>query len=219
VYKLEKLKVAQPLYQQVYERIKESILTGEYEPNEKIVVSKLEKRYEISRTPLREALRQLEIEGLLVQGYSGLHVVELNTKDFTDLYECRLLLEKEVMKLIVDTITEEELHEIGSLLDKSDQLFEKREYLQLLELNTKFHDQLLESSPNKRMVDLLKQVRAFLLIYRARILRNDQYNIEINQEHRGIYEALVKRDADLVVKRIEAHIKNDQVRGVEAIKE
>src|SRR5699024_757602 len=191
--KLEKLKVAQPLYQQVYERIKESILTGEYEPNEKIVVSKLEIKYKISRTPLREALRQLEIEGLLVQGYTGLHVVELNTQDFTALYQCRLLLEKEVMKLIIDTITDEELRKISNLLDESDQLLEQGEYLKLLELNTKFHDQLLESSPNKRLVDLLKQVRSFLLIYRARILRNDQYNIEINQEHRGIYEALIKR--------------------------
>jgi len=216
---LEKLKVAQPLYQQVYERIKESILTGEYEPNEKIVVSKLEKKYKISRTPLREALRQLEIEGLLVQGYSGLHVVELNTQDFTELYQSRLLLEKEVMRSITDTITEEELQEIGNLLDESDRLLERSEYLKLLELNTKFHDQLLESSPNKRMADLLKQVRSFLLIYRARILRNDQYNIEINQEHRRIYETLVKRDANLVVNRIETHIKNDQERGVEAIKE
>jgi DNA-binding GntR family transcriptional regulator len=219
VANLEKLKVAQPLYQQVYERIKESILTGEYEPNEKIVVSKLEKKYKISRTPLREALRQLEIEGLLVQGYSGLHVVELNTQDFTELYQSRLLLEKEVMRSITDTITEEELQEIGNLLDESDRLLERSEYLKLLELNTKFHDQLLESSPNKRMADLLKQVRSFLLIYRARILRNDQYNIEINQEHRRIYETLVKRDANLVVNRIETHIKNDQERGVEAIKE
>lgn len=214
---MERLTVAQPLYQQVYQRIKESILRGEYEPNEKIVVSKLEKKYQISRTPLREALRQLEIEGLLIQSNSGVHVVELNTQDFKDLYHCRLILEKEVMKLIVDTITDEELHEIGSLLDKSDQLLEEREYLQLLELNTKFHDKLLESSPNKRMVDLLKQARSFLLIYRACILRNDQYNFEINQEHRNIYDALVKRDHDLVVTMIEIHINNDQVRGVEAI--
>lgn len=214
---MEGFTIAQPLYQQVYERIKDSILRGEYEPNEKIVVSKLEKKYKISRTPLREALRQLEIEGLLVQGDSGLHVIQLNTHDFTNLYECRLLLEKEVMRLIVDTISEEQLREIEQLLDQSDQLLEEEKYLGLLELNTKFHDKLLEASPNKRMVDLLKQVRSFLLIYRACILRNDQYNLEINQEHRAIYDALVKRDHGLVVRMIETHLKNDKVRGVEAI--
>lgn len=208
------LLISQPLYQQIYENIKQSILTGKLKPGEKVVVTKLAEEFSISRTPLREALRQLEIEGLLVNEEGGLHVIKLDAQDFKELYQCRLMLEKEIMKMIVETISDKQLDEIRKLLEQADKALEEQDYLRLLEFNTKFHEKLLESSPNKRAVDLVQHVRNFLLVYRAKMLRNDQFNTRINKEHKEIFEALTERDKDKVVKTIEAHLKNDEQRGL-----
>ena len=209
------LYISQPLYQQVHENIKKSILSGKLEPGEKIIVTKLAEEFNISRTPLREALRQLEIEGLLVNEESGLHVISLNSQDFKELYQCRIVLEKEIMKMVVETISEKQLEEVKDLLELADRALEDQDYMQLLELNTKFHEKLLESSPNKRAVELVQRVRNFLLIYRAKMLRNDQFNHGINKEHKEIFEALIERNEEKVVQLVEMHLKNDEQRGSE----
>lgn len=209
------LMISQPLYQQVYENIKKSILSGKLEAGEKIIVTKLAEEFSISRTPLREALRQLENEGLLINKESGLHVIELDVQDFKELYQCRIILEKEVMRMIVHKISETQLDEVKVLLEKADEALETQDYLRLLELNTLFHEKLLESSPNKRAVELIQRTREFLLVYRAKMVRNDRSNTGINKEHRQIFEALLERSEEKVLQIVEMHLRNDEKRGLE----
>lgn len=216
---VQSLKFSQPLYQQIYDIIKSSILAGELKPGEKVNVSQLAEKYNISRTPLREALRQLQIEGLLVQDHLGLSVVKLEETDFKDLYECRLMLEPKIMGLILKTVADKELEEIEKLLLYAEEAFKSEDHLQLLELNAQFHDRLLEASPNKRAVHLLQQVRSFLLLYRANILKNNEHNREILKEHRQILDALIARDEIAVYQTVENHLLNDLERGTNMIRE
>ncbi|MDF2035843.1 GntR family transcriptional regulator [Cytobacillus oceanisediminis] len=216
---VQSLKLSQPLYQQIYDIIKSSILAGELKPGEKVNVSQLAEKYNISRTPLREALRQLQIEGLLVQDHLSLNVVKLEETDFKDLYECRLMLEPQIMGLILKTVADRELEEIEKVLRHAEEAFKAGDHLQLLELNAQFHDRLLEASPNKRAVHLLQQVRSFLLLYRANILKNSEHNREILKEHRQILNALKARDGIVVAKTVENHLRNDLERGTNMIRE
>ncbi|WP_282171212.1 GntR family transcriptional regulator [Cytobacillus firmus] len=216
---VQSLQFSQPLYQQIYDIIKSSILAGELKPGEKVNVSQLAEKYNISRTPLREALRQLQIEGLLVQDHLGLSVVKLEETDFKDLYECRLMLEPKIMGLILKTVADEELEEIKKVLLNAENAFQEENHLQLLELNAQFHDRLLEASPNKRALHLLQQVRSFLLLYRANILKNNEHNREILKEHRQILNALIARDEAAVIQNVENHLRNDLERGTNMIRE
>ncbi|MCM3089894.1 MULTISPECIES: GntR family transcriptional regulator [unclassified Cytobacillus] len=216
---VQSLQFSQPLYQQIYDIIKRSILAGELKPGEKVNVSQLAEKYNISRTPLREALRQLQIEGLLVQDHLGLSVVKLEESDFNDLYECRLMLEPTITRLILKTITDKELEEIKIILLDAERAFEEGNHLQLLELNAQFHDRLLEASPNKRALHLLQQVRSFLLLYRANILKNNEHNREILKEHRQILNALIARDEESVIQNVKVHLRNDLERGTNMIRE
>ncbi|MBG9450938.1 hypothetical protein ABE67_16860 [Cytobacillus firmus] len=216
---VQSLQFSQPLYQQIYDIIKSSILAGELKPGEKVNVSQLAEKYNISRTPLREALRQLQIEGLLVQDHLGLSVVKLEETDFKDLYECRLMLEPKIMGLILKTVANEELEEIEKVLLNAESAFKEGNLLQLLELNAQFHDRLLEASPNKRALHLLQQVRSFLLLYRANILKNNEHNREILKEHRQILNALKARDEAAVIQNVENHLRNDLERGTNMIRE
>lgn len=216
---VQSLQFSQPLYQQIYDIIKRSILAGELKPGEKVNVSQLAEKYNISRTPLREALRQPQIEGLLVQDHLGLSVVKLEESDFNDLYECRLMLEPTITRLILKTITDKELEEIKIILLDAERAFEEGNHLQLLELNAQFHDRLLEASPNKRALHLLQQVRSFLLLYRANILKNNEHNREILKEHRQILNALIARDEESVIQNVKVHLRNDLERGTNMIRE
>lgn len=211
------LKFTQPLYQQIYDIIKKSILSGQLKPGEKVNVSHLAEKYNISRTPLREALRQLQIEGLLVHDQLGLSIVKLDETDFKDLYETRIMLEPQIMGLVLKAITEERLNCIEEILERAEDAFLEGNHLLLLEWNAKFHDRLLDASPNRRAVHLLKQVRSFLLLYRANILKNNEHNREILKEHRQIFHALKARDEIAVYQSAENHLRNDLERGMNMI--
>ncbi|WP_163970253.1 GntR family transcriptional regulator [Oceanobacillus halotolerans] len=209
------LQQTQPLYQQVYEQMKKLILTGELQPGSKLSVTRLAEEYKISRTPLREALRQLQKEGLLRQEQNRTTVVELNKTDFEQLCSCRLILEKEVIKLAVNEITDSTLNKMEDLLNKSKAYIRDGDNLKnFLEVNTKFHELIIYSISNKHLTDLLNHVRSLLLIYRANIIHNKMDNsVAIIQEHENIFKALKLRDTAKAVKSIEHHLQQDKLRG------
>ncbi|WLD94394.1 GntR family transcriptional regulator [Alkalihalobacillus sp. AL-G] len=205
---------AQPIYQQVYDQIKKLILTGEFKPGSKISVSQLASDYKISRTPLREAFRQLQKDGLLDQSQTGTTVTNINQEDFNHLCACRLLLETEIIKLAVHTISEGDLTVAEDLLNRAEQSLENSEDLKsFLELNAKFHETIIHSVENKRLIQLLEQVRSLLLLYRANIVRNQENKFEIVKEHRNIFNALKERNEAKAIRSIEEHLRQDQKRG------
>ncbi len=204
---------SEPLYRQVYAKIKKSILNGEISPGSKIVVAELAKTFKISRTPLREALRQLQKEGLLVLDNTGTRVIELNRKDFYELCFCRLILEKRIITLVVNEIPDEQLDMIDSIIHKLEKSVVRNEILKVLSLNTDFHEIIINACENKRLVNLLKQVRYLLLLYRAEINKVSIDHVEILKEHKIILKALKDRDVDRAEQAIVNHLNNDYRRG------
>jgi len=208
-----KINVIQPLYQQAYREFKKLILTGQILPGQKIVMSKLAEEYNISRTPLREALRQLQTEGLIVQDQSGMKVVELDKSDFLQLFQCRVLLEKEVIRMVVEEIKEAQLNKVSDVLADSKEAIEDGDSFKILELNTQFHELLIESCSNRQLAYLLNHVRSLLLINRANINKKPEYYKEIYHEHVNIFNAIKSRDVNKALEVIEEHLKNDHIRG------
>jgi DNA-binding GntR family transcriptional regulator len=209
------LNIPEPLYQQAYRELKKLIITGKLQPGEKVIMSKLADQYEISRTPLREALRQLQSEGLIIQEQSTMRIVEINKEDFLHLYQTRIVLEKEVMKSIVNFIPEEDFPKIEAVLRESRAAIQEGDPFKILELNTQFHELLMNYCPNPRMIQLLNYVRSLLLIYRANINKKAKNNMEIYQEHKEILVALKARDLEKTIQMVETHMLNDQKRGLE----
>lgn len=209
------LNIPEPLYQQAYRELKKLIVTGKLQPGEKVIMSKLAEQYEISRTPLREALRQLQSEGLIIQEHSTMRIVEINKEDFLNLYQTRIVLEKEVIKSIVSIIPEDEFPKIEAVLAESEKAIKEGDPYKILELNTQFHEMLMNYCPNPRLIQLLNYIRSLLLIYRANINKKVKNNKEIYEEHQEILAALKSRDINRSIKVIETHMVNDQNRGLE----
>ncbi|WP_052948681.1 GntR family transcriptional regulator [Mesobacillus campisalis] len=212
------LNFAEPLYQQAYRELKQLILTGQLQPGEKVIMSKLAELYKISRTPLREALRQLQTEGLIIQDHTCMRIVTINKGDFLDLFQSRMVLEKAVIELIIDKIPDEDFPMIEEVLAQTEKAIEQGDPYQILELNTQFHEKLLNYCPNQIMIQLLNHVRSLLLLYRATINKKTKNNYEIVYEHKEILSALKSRDLEKALRMMEVHMENDQKRGLEELK-
>lgn len=203
-----------PLYQQAYNEIKKAILTGKFVPGTKISENILAEQFQVSRTPLREAIRQLQQEGLVISDGVSTTIVELNVKDFEELCHCRLILEKEVIKLSLENITDEDIQILDRFLEQAEQHSANPEdYLEVLKYNAQFHDHIINCCGNKRLVQLLSQTRSLLLLYRANALFKASNKLDFIKEHRDILNALKERNADKAIAAIEAHSKGDLERG------
>lgn len=210
---------SKPLYQQAYDAIKEAILTGEIPSGSKVITTRLAEKFHVSSTPLRDALRQLTKEGLLIQSNLGIHVVHMSEKDYQELCVCRLMFEKEIIRLSIDHITDDKLKQAEDLLDIADKALAAGESQKVFECNTKFHEIINFSCPNKRLVQLIENVRSLLVLYRANVHNQPMYKSEIIDEHRRLLKALKEKNLEQALTEIENHLIKDKLRGEQFLTE
>lgn len=179
----------------VFHRIREDILSGKYTRDEVLKEKSLGDDLDVSRTPVREALRQLELEGLVtIIPNKGAYVVGISQKDIRDIYEIRARLEGLCAKWAAQNITSEQIAELEENIYLADFHAEKGNYAQVLELDNKFHEVLYEAS-NSKMLDYeltafhhyVERVRKITLAMPERVLKS-------NDEHKQIVEALRNHD-------------------------
>lgn len=207
-----------PLYEQAYEEIRKSILRGALKPGSKIKVGEIAEQLQISRTPLREGLRQLQKEGLIEISKSGvISVIELDRKDYKELCACRLVLEQAIIKLVIEEITEEQLASLEQVLQNTEKAIEENNQIELLSMNAKFHETMIHVTSNRRLIQLLEQVRSLLLIYRANILSFEGHELSILKEHWKIFEAIKNKNVDEAVAAIHEHLNQDLKRGLQTL--
>jgi DNA-binding GntR family transcriptional regulator len=212
-------KRTKPLYEQTYEALRAAILRGEILPGERLIESNLAERLAVSRTPIREALRQLQLEGLVqVDNHGGLSVTRFAPADIVHLYECRIALERVAVSGACRHATELEIRAIDMVLTQIESAIYdhalKLDRQQILDLNRKFHRLIAESSGNKWLITLLEQVLDKILLFRVQLHRVDTDVREMHVQHRQIYTAIVHRDIEKAVHLITAHLMTDQERGL-----
>lgn len=197
------------LYKEVYEFIKNSIVHGNFAPGEKLKEIKLAEMLNISRTPVREALRKLETEGLVeIYPSQGAQVANLNKKTMTNLYECRAVMEGLAAKKAALQISNNELDllEESILLARQYQL--RNDLKKVVEKNTMFHETVMKASQNASLIQMMEQVRAQILRYRM-IMFNIGFRPRFLDEHLAIYHAIKNRKPDLAESLMKQHIIDD----------
>ena len=178
------------LSSRVFHTIRENILSGKYATDEELKEKNIGEELGVSRTPVREALRQLELEGLVtIIPNKGAYVVGISKKDIQDIYEIRSRLEGLCAKWAADNITKEQLDELDENIYLSDFHAAKGNSEQVVELDNRFHEILYNASDSQELKDPKRSVQS-------------------NQEHRQIVEALKKHDANLAEKLANEHMMN-----------
>ncbi|MCG0277895.1 MAG: GntR family transcriptional regulator [Thermanaeromonas sp.] len=215
-----KLENYKPLREIVFETLREAILAGHLKPGERLMEVQLAEEMGVSRTPVREAIRKLELEGLVVMvPRKGAYVADISTKDIADVFEIRGALEALAAALACERITEEELEELERLLVKIAECAEKNDLETLVQLDTQFHDILYRASRNDRLVQIINNLREHIQRFRTSSLATPGRKRETVEEHKALVEAIASRNVELAQRLAQEHIENAENRLLEAIRE
>lgn len=197
------------LGQRVFHRIREDILSGKYKKDEELKEKTIGEELGVSRTPVREALRQLELEGLVtIISNKGAYVVGLSVEDIRDIYEMRSVLEGLCARRAAVRATKEQLEELEEILYLTDFHLQKEHVEQTVELDTRFHEILYEACASKVLEHAMRDYHHYLESVRKVTLASQKRSIESNKEHKHILEALKERDAKKAEEYANQHILN-----------
>ena len=208
------------LHEQTYQVLRANIFSGELAPNERLVETQLAENLQVSRTPVREAIRKLQQEGLITTDASGgLRVATLSIEDVIELYDCRIALEQLSVAGACDHASDSDIKQLEQYVMSAENLARSKsvEPIKLLEIDYQFHLLIAESSGNKWLVSFLEQLFDKMFLLRLRTTNLDPKVLEIRQEHRQIYEAIAKRDTQTAKDTICKHLTNSKARVVRAV--
>lgn len=204
----------------VFNRIREDILSGKYKQGEELKETTIGKEMGVSRTPVREALRQLELEGLVyITPNKGAFVAGITIKDIQDIYVIRSYLEGLCARWACEHITQEQIEELEEIIYLSEFHAKKEHHEQLLELDNRFHEVIYEASHSKMLNNILSDFHHYVQRVRKTTLSAMQRAVKSNTEHTAILEAIRQRNGDEAERIAHEHIKktieNIVVQGLE----
>lgn len=193
----------------VYHKIRDDILAGIYKDNEELKEMAIGEELGVSRTPVREAFRQLELEGLIrIIPNKGAYVTGITVKDVQDIYMMRSKLEGLAARWAVEFITEEQLEEMEENIYLSEFHASKGHMEQIANLDNRFHEILYEACNSKMLEHQLRDFHEYVLRFRKRTLAQSRRSSESTAEHKEIMEAIKRKDADAAELAANRHIVN-----------
>lgn len=198
-----------PLRDVVFNTLRQAILKGELKPGERLMEIQLADRLGVSRTPIREAIRKLELEGLVVMiPRKGAEVAKITEKDLKNVLEVRCALEELAVELACEKIDTAQIDELKSCMKEFKELLGKNDVTALAEKDEHFHDIIFEATNNDRLVQILNNLREQMYRYRVEYLKDSNAHGMLITEHEAIIKYLEDRNVAEVKKVINAHIYN-----------
>ena len=193
----------------VFHKLRDDILSGKYQEHEELKEVAIGEELGVSRTPVREAFRQLELEGLIqIIPNKGAYVTGITEKDVRDIYMIRSLLEGLCARWTTEHITKEQLEEMEENVYLAKFHAEKGHLEQLAELDNRFHDIMYEACNSKMLEHQLRDFHEYVLRVRKRTLNSANRGPKSNEEHEQILEAIKAGDADLAERLANQHMIN-----------
>ena len=200
---------------QIYERLKQKILLGEIEPGERLMQNQVAENLRASRTPVREAFRRLEQDGLVERvPQGGVRVTRLDMEAIQEVFGIRNVLEAYAVELACGRITEAEIGTLRQLviqareLLSSDESGRETKIKRLFELNSQFHDTLSAASGNSYLMSMVNSLRFIVGRLRLLGLRAESTWSRAWDEHAQLIGLLEKRDKELAARLVKTHLAN-----------
>jgi DNA-binding GntR family transcriptional regulator len=218
------LQRSKSLQEQAYQALKSAILSGELEPGQRLVETQAAEQLQVSRTPIREAIRLLQHENLVVTDTNGvLRIATFSIEDAAHLYDCRIALEQISVSEACQNATKSQLKELEAMVGQAEKLVKGKPSpltsFQLLDLDYRFHRSIAKSSGNPWLVSLLDRVFDNMQLLRVQTTKNNPNVLEIRTEHRLIYEPIKKRDIEEATKAIKEHLIASKKRVIQEIQQ
>jgi DNA-binding GntR family transcriptional regulator len=198
-----------PLRDVVFNTLRQAILRGELKPGDRLMEIQLANKLGVSRTPIREAIRKLELEGLVrMIPRRGAEVAQITEKSLQDVLEVRRALEELAVQLTCSRITKEGIEELRRAEKNFEKILGSSDITAVAEADVAFHDIIYRTTDNQKLIQLLNQFREQMYRYRVEYLKRSEFHKQILEEHRKIVDAIEKGDWESAVWLTCSHIDN-----------
>lgn len=200
-------KKSMSLTEQVYQDLRSAIITGKISGGTRMVASAIASEMDVSRTPVREALQRLAMEGFLFSiPRAGYIVEEMSDHDIRDLFTTRMAIEQLAARWAVDKITPEELERLEENLKMSQEVLISGLTQKMTELDTEFHGIIYKASRSKTLYRICQTLSDHTLKFRIALIHIPEMARRTKEDHQRIYRALASRDPEELNASIEAHL-------------
>ncbi len=207
-----------PLRDVVFNTLREAILRGDLKPGERLMELQLAAQLGVSRTPIREAIRMLEQEGLAVtMPRKGAEVAKMTLKGMEDVLEIRAALDELASQLACERITEEQLTCLEERKIAFERSLKSGNVKAIAEADVNFHDVIYEATGNPKLVNMLNNLREQIYRYRIEYLKNADNYPTLIREHEAIYQSLLNRNKEEARLSIGEHVENQAIAVKEVI--
>ena len=209
-----------PLRDVVFYTLRQAILKGELKPGERLMEMQLANQLGVSRTPIREAIRKLELEGLVLMiPRRGAVVAKITEKDLRDVLEVRTSLEKLAIELACQRMPDETIPDLRQALEAFKEALKKEDLTAQAEKDEQFHDVIFKSTGNQRLIQMLNNLREQMYRYRLEYLNDSSAHERLVEEHEAIIQALSVKDKEKAADIIARHIYNQELSVIRKIQE
>ena len=191
------------LRERIVSSIRNAIINGQLRPGARIAEPELAEKFGISRTPIREAFRQLETEGFIsVIPRKGAIVASFSAQDVSNFYDLKMILEGYAARLATMTLTESEIDRMETVNRQMTSAAGKKDLRRVLELHNEFHDTFLHAAGNERLHQIVQSMVAQFQRYRLILAMPGRVEGSIDQ-HLEIIDAFRRRDPALAEKLVQ----------------
>ncbi len=200
-----------PLREVVAETLRHAIQEGVLAPGERLMEIHLADELGVSRTPIREAIRELEADGFVVMiPRRGTYVADISLKDISQVFEIRSALEELAASLAAERITDAELEELERLLRDIRVHMDEQDFDAIIAADVQFHQVLYEASRNTRLIEIINNLRDQILRFRSVSLHYPGRLEETWEEHCKLVEAIAMHNASRAMKIAAVHMENSE---------
>jgi DNA-binding GntR family transcriptional regulator len=198
----------------LYINLRKDILQGKLQQGEKLTEQKICEEYGISRTPVREAFRQLELEGFIETiPNRGAFVMGFSSQDVQDMYELRKAYEILATKWAIERITDEEFEELEEAFEFMEFYTQKNDAEKMLNINMSFHELIYKASHNRMLYNVLSSYQFYIKHSKGSRSYTADYLDEVLDEHRAIFNAFTDKDVEAGIEAASKHLDNAKYRA------
>ncbi len=200
-----------PLRDVVFRTLRQAILTGEMKPGERLLEIHLANKLGVSRTPIREAIRMLELEGLVIMvPRRGAQVAQITEKSMSDVLEVRCALDELAVELACERISEEEKRELEDACGEFEKATVTKQVHVIAKADVEFHDIIFKAAGNPRLTQMINNLAEQMYRYRFEYIKDETQHQMLIEEHRRICESISNRDVAAAKEAIRVHIENQE---------
>lgn len=200
-----------PLRDIVFNTLRKAILKGELAPGERLMEKQLAEKMGVSRTPIREAIRKLELEGLVIMvPRKGAEVAKITEQDIKDVLEVRAALESLAVKLACKKMTKENIEELIRVNSEFTRAARNVDVDVIIEKDIEFHDVIYHSTKNEKLIQIINNLREQIYRFRVEYIRQMSDFSKLIKEHEDILESIKNRNTKLAQEIASKHIENQE---------